>query len=110
VTIHRQDCPNVIKSEEAERMIPVSWGSGRKTYPVRASIRAYDRTRLLQDIVEVIGSEDVSMSRANITTHKEKNLATFTIVLELTDISQLSRVLSRLEQVPSVLEARRIAG
>jgi len=110
VTIHRQDCPNVINSEEVERMIPVSWGGGKKTYPVRASIRAYDRTRLLQDIVEVIGSEDVSMSRANITTHKEKNLATFTIVLELTDISQLSRVLSRLEQVPSVLEARRIAG
>ncbi len=110
VTIHRQDCPNVVGSEEVERMITVSWGGGQKTYPVRASIRAYDRPRLLQDIVEVIGSEDVIMSRANITTHQEKHQATFTIVLELTDISQLSRVLSRLEQVPSVLEARRIAG
>ena len=50
------------------------------------------------------------MSRANIATLKEKNLATFIVVLELTDISQLSRVLSRMEQVPSVLEARRVAG
>jgi GTP pyrophosphokinase len=110
VTIHRQDCPNVVHSEEIERMIAVNWGSAQKTYPVRVSIRAYDRPRLLQDIVEVIGNEDVSMSRAQIATVKDKNLATFTIVLELTDISQLSRVLSRLEKVSSVLEARRIAG
>jgi GTP pyrophosphokinase len=110
VTIHRQDCPNILNSDEGDRMIKVSWSGAQKTYPVRVSIRAYDRPHLLQDIVEVIGNEDVSMSRANIATLKEKNLATFTVVLELTDISQLSRVLSRMEQVPSVLEARRIAG
>ena len=110
VTIHRQDCPNVVHSEESDRMIAVSWGDAQKTYPVRVSIRAYDRPRLLQDLVEVIGNEDVTMSQANIATLKEKHLATFTVVLELTDISQLSRVLSRMEQVPSVLEARRIAG
>jgi guanosine-3',5'-bis(diphosphate) 3'-pyrophosphohydrolase len=110
VTIHRQDCPNIVSSDEVDRMIPVSWGGVQKTYPVRVSIRAYDRPRLLQDIVEVIGDEDVSMSRAHIATHKERNQATFTVILELTDVSQLSRVLSRLEQVPSVQEARRIAG
>jgi RelA/SpoT family (p)ppGpp synthetase len=110
VTIHRQDCPNMLSSGEEDRMVAVSWGGAQKTYPVRVSIRAYDRPRLLQDLVEVIGNEDVSMSRANIATLKEKKLATFTVVLELTDVSQLSRVLSRMEQVPSVLEARRIAG
>jgi GTP pyrophosphokinase len=110
VTIHRRDCPNIAHSEEKDRMVAVSWGEAQRTYPVRVSIRAYDRGRLLRDIVEVLNNEEVNMSGANITTHKEKNLATFTVVLELTDISQLSRVLSRLEQVPSVLEARRIAG
>jgi (p)ppGpp synthase/HD superfamily hydrolase len=50
------------------------------------------------------------MSGANMATQREKNLATFSVVLELTDISQLSRVLNKLEQVPSVLEARRMAG
>jgi GTP pyrophosphokinase len=110
VTIHRQDCPNVKHSDENDRMVVVSWGEAQRTYPVRVSIRAYDRSRLLRDIVEVLSNENVNMSRANITTHRENNLATFTVVLELTDISQLSRVLSRLERVPSVVEARRIAG
>ena len=68
------------------------------------------RRRLLRDIIEVLSNEEVSMSGANMATQREKNLATFSVVLELTDISQLSRVLSRLEQVPSVLEARRMAG
>ena len=110
ITIHRRDCPNILRAEERERLIEVSWGEDQKTYPVRVRIRAYDRTRLLRDISEVIGNEDVGMSRADITTHKEKNLATFTVVLELTDISQLSRVLAKLEQLPNVLEVRRVAG
>ena len=115
VTIHRQDCPNVVKAiaasdDEKQRLIEVSWGEERKTYPVRVTIRAYDRRRLLRDIIEVLSNEEVSMSGANMATQREKNLATFSVVLELTDISQLSRVLSRLEQVPSVLEARRMSG
>jgi GTP pyrophosphokinase len=110
VTIHRQDCPNVLNTTEHERLIEVSWGQDLKTYPVSVRIRAYDRTRLLRDIGEVLGNEDVSMVSGDIVTQKETNLATFTVVLQVTDISQLSRVLAKLEQLPNVLEARRITG
>jgi GTP pyrophosphokinase len=110
VTIHRQDCPNILNTEEHDRLIEVGWGEDKKTYPVRVGIRAYDRNRLLRDIGEVLGNEDVGMTHADITTHKEKNLATFTVVLEVTDMAQLSRVLSKIELLPNVLEARRIAG
>jgi len=110
VTIHRRDCPNILRTEEHERLIEVDWGTVKKTYPVRVRIRAYDRTRLLRDIGEVLGNEEVGMRRADITTHKEKNLATFTVVMEVEDMSQLSRVLSRIEMLPNVLEARRVTG
>lgn len=110
VTIHRRDCPNILRNDERERLIEVDWGQEQKTYPVRVRIRAYDRTRLLRDIGEVLGNEDVGMRGADITTHKEKNLTTFTVVMEVTDMSQLSRVLSKLEMLSNVLEARRIIG
>jgi RelA/SpoT family (p)ppGpp synthetase len=110
VTIHRRDCPNILRTEEHERLIEVDWGTEKKTYPVLVRIRAYDRTRLLRDIGEVLGNEDVAMRRADITTHKEKNLATFSVVMEVEDMSQLSRVLSRIEMLPNVLEARRVTG
>jgi (p)ppGpp synthase/HD superfamily hydrolase len=110
VTIHRRDCPNILRTEEHERLIEVDWGTEKKTYPVLVRIRAYDRTRLLRDIGEVLGNEDVGMRRADITTHKEKNLATFTVVMEVEDMAQLSRVLSKIEVLPNVLEARRVTG
>jgi len=110
VTIHRQDCPNILRTEEHDRLIEVGWGEDKKTYPVRVRVRAYDRNRLLRDIGEVLGNEEVGMTRADITTHKEQNLATFTVVMEVTDMSQLSRVLAKIEMLPNVLEARRIAG
>ena len=110
VTIHRRDCPNILRTKEHDRLIEVGWGEDKKTYPVRVRIRAYDRHRLLRDIGEVLGNEEVGMSGANITTHKEKNLATFSVVMEVTDMSQLSRVLAKLEMLPNVLEVRRVAG
>jgi (p)ppGpp synthase/HD superfamily hydrolase len=36
------------------------------------------------------------------------NLAVFDMIMGITDVSQLSRVLNRLEALPNVLEARRI--
>jgi (p)ppGpp synthase/HD superfamily hydrolase len=39
-----------------------------------------------------------------------KNLADMRIVIEVKDISQLSRILARIENVPNVLEAQRVRG
>jgi GTP diphosphokinase / guanosine-3',5'-bis(diphosphate) 3'-diphosphatase len=50
VTIHRQDCPNILRSEDRERIIKVSWGIAPKTYPVPVVIKAYDRQGLMGDI------------------------------------------------------------
>ncbi len=43
VTIHRHDCPNILRLHDRERIIKVSWGAAPKTYPVPVEIRAYDR-------------------------------------------------------------------
>jgi (p)ppGpp synthase/HD superfamily hydrolase len=37
-----------------------------------------------------------------------KNLADLRIVIEVRDISQLSRMLARIENLPNVLEAQRV--
>jgi len=55
----------------------------------------------------MVSNEGISMSSANIST--SNSLAVFDLVMEVTDIGQLSRILSRLEALPNVLEARRIS-
>ena len=105
-TIHRQDCPNVLRIKDTERLVNVSWGQARQTYPVSVKIRAYDRDGLMRDVSTLVTNEGINMSSINVST--KNSLATFDLVMGVTDISQLSRVLNRLEALPNVLEARRL--
>jgi len=105
VTIHRQDCPNILRMQDRERIIKVTWGTAAKTYPVPVMIKAYDRQGLMGDISNVLSDEGVNILDANIKV--SHNLATLNLILEISDIAQLSRVLNRIENLPNVTEAKR---
>ena len=105
-TIHRRDCPNVLRIKDRERLVQVGWGNARQTYPVSVRIQAYDRDGLMRDVSTLVTNEGISMSSVNVAT--KNSLATFDLVMGIADLSQLSRVLNRLEALPNVLEARRL--
>ncbi len=105
-TIHRQDCPNVLRIRDKERLVSVSWGTVKSTYPVAVQIRAYDRDGLMRDVSTLVTNEGISMSSIHVST--TESLAIFDLEMGITDLSQLSRVLNRLEALPNVLEARRV--
>ena len=105
-TIHRHDCPNALRIKDRERLVQVSWGKVRQTYPVSVRIQAYDRDGLMRDVSTLVTNEGISMSSVNVAT--KNSLATFDLVMGIADLSQLSRVLNRLEALPNVLEARRL--
>ncbi len=107
-TIHRQDCPNVLRIQDRERLVKVSWGENVRTYPVPIRIRAYDRQGLMGDITTLLNGESVNI--VDVQVRINKNLADLRIVIEVKDIAQLSRMLARIENLPNVLEAQRIRG
>ncbi len=110
VTIHRRDCPNVLRfNEEArERLIQVDWDMTRDDiYPVDVEIDAFDRPALLRDITTVVANEKINMSAVNVMTRKKEHLAKLYVTLEVSNIDQLSRVLTLLEQLPNVIQAQR---
>jgi GTP pyrophosphokinase len=106
VTIHRRDCPNILRSDDRERIIKVSWGMAPKTYPVPVVIKAYDRAGLMGDISNVLSEEGINILDVNLKV--SHHLAALNLVLEVGDIAQLSRVLTRIENLPNVTEAHRI--
>jgi len=108
VTIHRRDCPNVLRSREPERFIEVEWGLQQETYPVMIKITAYDRGGLLRDIAAVVADEDINMSSVSVST--QKNVATIFATLDIANIGQLSRVLDKINRIPNVVEAHRQTG
>jgi GTP pyrophosphokinase len=105
-TIHRQDCPNILRIRDRERLVRVSWGEPKNTYPIPVRIKAYDRNGLMKDVSGLIADEGVNMP--NVKVEVNRNLAVFDLTLEVRDIVQLSRVLDRLENLDNVLEAQRV--
>ena len=114
VTIHRLDCANVLRvlrDGDKERLIEVDWGEAQDTaYPVMVKITAYDRKGLLKDIAAVIDAEDVNMISATINTRTKDQVATIVATLEIRGVTQLSRVLAKIESLTNVLEAARQTG
>ena len=107
-TIHRQDCPNILRMRDRERLVKVSWGERIRTYPVPIRISAYDRQGLMGDITNLLNAESVNILDAKVSVRK--NLADLNLVIEVKDITQLSRILARIENLPNVLEAQRVRG
>ena len=105
VSIHRRDCPNILRNPDTERLIDVSWGRTETTYPVVIKITAYDRGGLLRDIAGVISAESVNMSSVNVSTSKHR--ATLIVALEIANIGQLSRLLDKIERLSNVIEVQR---
>lgn len=110
VTIHRQDCSNALQlsTREPERMIQVSWGpEPDHTYPVDIQIRAYDRSGLLRDVTQVLHNERINVLAVNTLSERESNTASMLLTVEIPNLDALGRMLTRISQLPNIMDARR---
>ncbi len=111
-TIHRADCPNILRSStnEKERLVRVAWGDAAKTYPVPIRITAFDRQGLMNDISNLLNNEGVNITDVNVRVNHDSlkaDIANIRLIVEVRDLVQLSRVLNRMENLSNVLEAQR---
>jgi GTP pyrophosphokinase len=104
-TIHRQDCPNILQRKDTERLLQVDWGTVEQTFAVPVTVKAYDRQGLMGDISTLLQNEGVNI--ADVSVNFNRSVADLRLVVEVRDLGQLSRVLTRIESVPNVLEAQR---
>jgi len=109
-TVHRKDCPNILRLRERERLVRVSWGEPKRSYPVSVKITAYDRDGLMRDVTNLIANEGINMNQVlvDVSQKKRLNVAVLDLVLEVRDIDQLMKVLTRVEALPNVLGAQRV--
>ena len=111
VSIHREDCRNVLglAGTERARLIDVAWSAGaEETWPVEIAVEAYDRKGLLRDATTVVSNEGVNIVAMDSQTDPGTHVVGMRITLEVRDVEQLSRVLGRLAQLPNVFDCRRL--
>jgi guanosine-3',5'-bis(diphosphate) 3'-pyrophosphohydrolase len=107
VTIHREDCHNVINEKERERLIPVEWGQSDLLYPVNVQIEAWDRVGLIRDITTVVAEEKVNIVSVNLANGHDTTVS-ISLTLETKGLAHLSQVLKKIDTVKGVLRVTRI--
>jgi GTP pyrophosphokinase len=105
-TIHRQDCPNILRLKDKERLLQVDWGRVERTYPIPIKVKAYDRQGLMGDISTLLDGEGVNIGDVSVSFNR--TLAVIDLIVEVKNLDQLSRILTRIESLPNVMEAHRV--
>ena len=107
VVVHAAGCENAAGG--GSEPIEVSWGEPEAGYFLaRIKLTATDRGGLLRDVAAVVAEEGYSIVSATVDT-TEDGVAEMTVILNLSNISELSRLLHRLQSIRQVLTASREA-
>ncbi|HUQ43102.1 MAG TPA: bifunctional (p)ppGpp synthetase/guanosine-3',5'-bis(diphosphate) 3'-pyrophosphohydrolase [Candidatus Limnocylindria bacterium] len=110
VTVHLRSCPTVLNEREVSRLIDVEWEAApAQTYPIAIRVEAYDRTGLLSDITQVVAEAKVNILAADVSVGPD-HTAIVRATLQVASVSQLSRVLARIEQLKDVSSVQRDLG
>ncbi len=105
VTVHREDCFNVLHEDEKNRLVDVEWGRSDATYPVAVHIEAWDRVGLLRDVSTIVSEDKVNMLGVR-TEHGDRTTSVY-LTLETTGVQQLGRLMAKLETVRGVISVTR---
>ena len=110
VTVHLRTCPTIINEREVSRLIEVEWDAApTQTYPIAIRVEAYDRTGILSEITQVVAEAKVNIVAANVNVSPD-HTAIVRATLQVASLSQLARVLARLEQLKDVISVSRDLG
>ncbi len=112
ITIHRQDCPNLLHraQNEPERLIQVDWGIETPTYPVTILVKAWNRAGLLRDITNILASEKINIRGSTTKSNSKSPFASIILTIEVADTQQLTRIIDLIDRVQNVISVERMRG
>ena len=114
VSIHRQDCTNIVHmcEEEKERLIEAQWFNeeeSHRTYITEIQITGSDRMGIILDISRILTDMKLAVKSLNARTTKNHE-AVFNIRIEITHTYQLDELTRKVMQIPDVVEIERVSS
>ena len=113
ISVHRADCDQLaeLQSHAPERIVDAVWGESYSAgYSLVVRVEANDRSGLLRDITTILANEKVNVLGVASRSDTRQQLATIDMTIEIYNLQVLGRVLGKLNQVPDVIDARRLHG
>jgi guanosine-3',5'-bis(diphosphate) 3'-pyrophosphohydrolase len=110
VTVHLTRCPTVVNEREVARLVEVEWEAApAHTYPIAIRVEGHDRTGLLSDITAAVAENRVNIVAANVSVTPD-HTAVVAATLQVASVSQLARIIGRIEQIKDVVSVQREFG
>jgi len=118
ISIHRRDCSNLANQEQiSERLIEVGWEdatltddtSAKKDYVTDLNIYGYNRTGLLNDVLQLLSSNTKNLVSVDARPTKDK-MASIQISLGVKNAEHLKQLVEKIKSVPDVRSVKRANG
>ncbi|MDO4637466.1 MAG: TGS domain-containing protein [Lautropia sp.] len=120
VSVHRKGCPALaaLRARAPERELAVSWGDDwqrpvkgkggqirARRYSAGVTVTAEDRTGILRDILDMLAREQCPL--LSVRTQTVREVARFTLVLDVSSGQVLDRLLQSIRQIAGVVGCHR---
>ena len=109
VSVHRTDCSNAsgLSLTSKERLIEVEWDANSTgVFRATLEIMAFDRSRLLADVTQVVSEHHLNIVAARTVTTADR-VSRMTFEIELADPAHLESLLGSLKRLDGVFDAYR---
>ena len=111
VIVHRMECHNIshIRTQDGERLINVDWsGINQQSYHAPIIVIARNQGSLIRDIKTAVA--DMGMKLVSVSCRVNREVATVTMTLQISDLEILQRLFMRLEKIKGVTTTARDLG
>ena len=108
VSVHRVDCPNILKGIELDRMIEVSWANTKEnTYTVEIEIVCNDKSGVLTEVLAVPSTLQLNIESIHATPNKSNKTSTIRLGLEVQNSDDVTRILNQMRRLKDVFSVTR---
>ncbi|MBW7997736.1 MAG: bifunctional (p)ppGpp synthetase/guanosine-3',5'-bis(diphosphate) 3'-pyrophosphohydrolase [Candidatus Glassbacteria bacterium] len=107
ITIHRTDCPNLIRTgSNSDRRVPIEWESDKgDQFIVRLLVSGTDRKGVLAEMTSAITDSGTNIRGASTKSAEFDFTATF--VVEVSNLKQLDKVITALKKIKGIDRVQR---
>ena len=114
VSIHKRDCTNVISAmndaEQRERWVNTEWASTvKEIFQSSIEVIGSNRSGLLAELSILLGNMRISL-HSFMAKELKDGRASFNITMAISDLGQLSYVITQIKKIPGIISVERVSG
>ncbi len=111
VSVHRADCPNVLRDNNLSRLIEVSWDIGLdKDYTVEIEIVCNDKSGALAELLAVPSEMKLNIRSVNANPNRNNKTSTVVMGIDVKSASQVAQIMTKMRRLKNVYSVTRAMG